>query len=103
MTRKVKDAAGRLKKRRERKGMWDEVNVSANKFDALKGMPDENAAEEEKDDWEDMEEVEDNSVVEKGLEVLPSMPGPTLVVADRTAPAPAESKAEATNEIDQIT
>ncbi|KIW64486.1 hypothetical protein PV04_09415 [Phialophora macrospora] len=95
MSRKVEDAAGRLKKRRERKGMWDEVNGSVNKFDKLKGLVDD-VGEEEKDDWEDMEEVDD------GADNLSGMADTQLLVVDRTTHAHAPALTE-DDEVDKIT
>ncbi|KIW33524.1 hypothetical protein, variant 2 [Cladophialophora immunda] len=78
--RKIEDASHRLKKRRERKGMWDEVN-GTNKFDRLKAaLGDE--ADQNEDEWEDMEETK-------------------LVVVDRTAPAPAAPLPPATTTLTQ--
>ncbi|KAJ9613531.1 hypothetical protein H2200_003473 [Cladophialophora chaetospira] len=87
MARKVEDSAGRLKKRRERKGMWDEVNGSVNKFDRLKGLGDE-AEGDEKDEWEDMEDVDERAVGVNDTENLPEIADTKLVVVDRTAHAP---------------
>jgi hypothetical protein len=95
MSRKVEDAAGRLKKRRERKGMWDEVNGSANKFDKLKGLVDD-VGEKDQDDWEDMEDVDD------GADNLPGIADTRLLVVDRTANVPAPTLAE-DDEVDKIT
>jgi hypothetical protein len=103
MKQKVQDIAGRLKKRRERKGMWEEVNGSANKFDKLRGLPGDEADGSEKDEWEDMEEVEDNSVPLNGVGELPGIADTKLVVVDRTAAAPGLTTTEDADEIDQIT
>jgi hypothetical protein len=79
LARKVEDAAGRLKKRRERKGMWDEVNGGTNKFAQLAALVDEPGGED-KNEWEDMEDVEDENLSAKS--------NAKLVVVDRTAQAP---------------
>ncbi|OCT45136.1 hypothetical protein CLCR_06332 [Cladophialophora carrionii] len=97
MSKKVEDAAGRLKKRRERKGMWDEVNGSVNKFEQLKSLGDE-VNEEEKDEWEDMEEVDESA------DNLPKAADTHLLTVDRTAHTlPAAPAAVEDDEIDKIT
>ncbi|EXJ55895.1 hypothetical protein A1O7_08826 [Cladophialophora yegresii CBS 114405] len=97
MSKKVEDAAGRLKKRRERKCMWDEVNGSVNKFEKLKTLGDE-VDEEEKDEWEDMEEVDERA------DNLPGTADTHLVVVDRTAHSLAAAPTAAEDdEVDKIT
>lgn len=93
MARKVEDSAGRLKKMRERKGMWDEVNGSVNKFDKLRSLGDM-ADGDEKDEWEDMEEVDEETQVAKNTEDLPGIANTRLVVVDRTAPSTTDGEAD---------
>lgn len=102
MARKVEDAAGKLKKRRERKGMWDEVNGSANKFDKLKDLVADEPDGGDKDEWEDMEEVDDGTADVKNVESLPADADTELVVVDRTAHPPVPETTHE-DEADQIT
>ena len=99
LARKVDDAAGRLKKRRERKGMWDEVNGGANKFVTLKNLGEGAVGEEE---WVD--EAMNQSEETAGFKAVdavnvPVMAETKLVVVDRTA-APSTA---AEDEVDKIT
>ena len=105
MNRKSADAAGRLKKIRERKGMWDEVNGSTNKFDKLKSLVAEEEDENEQDEWEDMEEVEDDKAPTKSSGSAPAAADTDLFVVDRTAmaPVPITTTTNPTDETDLIT
>jgi len=96
MARKVEGAAGRLKKRRERKGVWSEVNGGTNRFDKLKALGDD-ADHDQQDEWEDMEEVEDDAV-----EHLPADAGANLVVVDHISHVPQPPTTEE-DESDKIT
>ncbi|KIW33522.1 hypothetical protein, variant 1 [Cladophialophora immunda] len=97
--RKIEDASHRLKKRRERKGMWDEVN-GTNKFDRLKAaLGDE--ADQNEDEWEDMEEVSNDGGRVKDIGNLTTISKTKLVVVDRTAPAPAAPLPPATTTLTQ--
>ena len=107
MARKVDDAAGRLKKRRERKGMWEEVN-GTNKFDKLETLLiDEADLEEEDNGWEDedMDQEADSTAAVKPVMVenLPTIADTKLVVVDRTASVTAPSTADGEDEADKIT
>jgi len=104
MNKKVGDASTRLKKMRERRGMWDEVNVSS-RFDKLKTILGENMDEVVEDEWvdESMEEdadEKDHMKIVDGVKVPASAPLTKLVVVDRIASAPAT---DAGDEVDNIT
>jgi len=102
LAKKVDDAAGRLKKRRDRKGMWDEVNGSVNKFDMLKSLEVDEEKNENEGEWVDEEMDQDEEVAaSKPIEVenLPAMADTKLVVVDRTAATPTADE----DEVDKIT
>lgn len=101
MARKVEDAAGRLKNRRERKGMWDEVN-GTNKFDKLMPVGDEEN-EAQKGEWEDMEEVEDDTAPVTNTEGPQDVAETKLVVVDRTASVVVGAITEEDDDLDKIT
>ncbi|KIY03985.1 uncharacterized protein Z520_00677 [Fonsecaea multimorphosa CBS 102226] len=112
--RKIEDASQRLKKRRERKGMWEEVNGTNNKFVTLMAAIGDDAEQNgEEDGWEDednMEEVDIEGGRVKDIENSATTISKTkLVVVDRTAPAAAAPRAPTTatqeeeDEADKIT
>ena len=80
--------------------MWNEVN-GTNKFDSLKPLDD--VSENQRDEWEDMEEVEDDTVRRTGVQNLSVITDAKLVVVDQTAPAPSATTTEVEDEIDKIT
>ncbi|EXJ84031.1 hypothetical protein A1O3_04698 [Capronia epimyces CBS 606.96] len=105
LAKKVNDATVKLKKRRERKGVWDEVN-STTKFEQTRAILDEATDQPEGSEWEDevMEEVDivqqsDLKIIEGSF--LPSKtPASKLVVVDRTVSAHAT---DVEDEADKIT
>ncbi|EXJ63342.1 uncharacterized protein A1O5_11663 [Cladophialophora psammophila CBS 110553] len=82
--RKIEDASHRLRKRRERKGIWEEVN-GTDKFDKL------TAILGQQDGWvdEDMKEVKSDGGHVKDVENLHTVSETKLLVVDRTAPTAA--------------
>ncbi|KIW86231.1 hypothetical protein Z517_01626 [Fonsecaea pedrosoi CBS 271.37] len=108
--RKIEDASHRLKKRRERKGMWEEVN-GTNKFDKLRAaLGDDDANENDEDEWVDdnMEEVENEGGNVEILEKSTTISKAKLVVVDRTASSVTAATApntttEEEDEADKIT
>jgi hypothetical protein len=102
MARKVEDAKTRVKKRRERKGLWEEVN---NKFELLKSIEKDDSQEDEEGggEWVD-EDMADTEIIVKPIpiEKLPMIGETRMVVVDRTASAtPARAVEE--DHVDVIT
>ncbi|OAP62869.1 hypothetical protein AYL99_02096 [Fonsecaea erecta] len=109
--RKVEDASHRLKKRRERKGMWEDVNGTTNKFGTLMAALGDTADQNEEDGWEDeaMQESNTESGGVKHVENLTTFSKTKLVVVDRTASTAAAAPTSTTmtqeeeDEADKIT
>jgi len=86
LSKKADEATSKLKKRRDRKKLWDDVNTGATNFDKMKAILGEN----DEDEWihEEMDDgVPDVRMVE-GVQVPVTAPASKLVVVDRTASAP---------------
>ncbi|KAL2429645.1 hypothetical protein ABEF95_008609 [Exophiala dermatitidis] len=83
LAKKVNDASTRLKKRRERKGVWDEINggTKSEQMRAILGQDMDQADGD--DDWEDeaMEEVE--MVQESETKTVEGLAMPTTAVASK--------------------
>lgn len=99
LEKKKAGSQAKLKKRRERKAIWDEVNDASNeekrktpKFAVLADGDELNG------EWEDEKEEDGDANMEivHGLEVPVSAPTHTLTVVDRTASA-------AGSDVDEIT
>ncbi|KIW21567.1 hypothetical protein PV08_02147 [Exophiala spinifera] len=102
LSKKVDDAGSRLKKRRDRKKLWDDVNSSASNFDKMKAILGENADDAEDDGWvdEEMEDSMNDVKIVEGVRVPVSAPATKLVVVDGTASAPTT---DVEDEVDKIT
>jgi hypothetical protein len=104
--KKVDGATSRLKKRKDRAGIWEEINGNA-QFDKMKSVLAQTTDEKGGgDEWVDeaMEEVEDSSRVDtkivQGTQLPAIAAGTTLVVVDRTAPS---STTDMDDEVTKIT
>jgi hypothetical protein len=102
MARKVEEAKTRVKKRRERKGLWEEVN---NKFELLKSIEKDDSRDDEEGggEWID-EDMQDTDVIVGPIpiEKLRISGEAKMVVVDRTASATPARIAE-DDEVDVIT
>ncbi|KIX08744.1 uncharacterized protein Z518_03401 [Rhinocladiella mackenziei CBS 650.93] len=101
LAKKVDDASSRLRRRRERKSMWDEVNGTA-KFDKMKVILSDNTEQVDGDEWEDeaMEAVKSEAKVVEDVNVPTTAAATKLVVVDRTTSAPMTDEED---EADKIT
>lgn len=109
MSKKVDDASSRLKKRRERKKVWDEVNSGAAGFENMRAILGGNMDEADGgdgdgdgDEWEDEEMHEDHTdfKIVDGVKVPPTAPATKLVVVDRMASA---TNTDVDDEVEKIT
>lgn len=102
MAKKVNDASKRVKKRRERKGVWDEVN-GTNNFAQLNAMLDDDV-EKEGGEWveDDMEEVEEDKA---GIPhtARSNASDSNMVIVDRTVVASIPAMDDEIDEVDKIT
>ncbi|EXJ78868.1 hypothetical protein A1O1_09270 [Capronia coronata CBS 617.96] len=105
LAKKLNDASGKLKKIRERKGMWDEVNGTT-KLEQTREVLSAHVDRPEENEWED-EPMQEEEVFRKGqLKVVEGVIVPStapvnkLLVVDRTPSAPIS---DVEDEADKIT
>ena len=99
LSKRADEATSKLKKRRDRKKLWDDVNTGATNFDKMKAILGEN---DDGDEWvdEEMDDgVSDVRMVE-GVQVPITAPATKLIVVDRTASAPTTDMED---EVEKIT
>lgn len=107
LAKKVNDASTRLKKRRERKGVWDEIN-GGTKSEQMRAILGQDMDQPDGDDWEDeaMEEVEMGQESEtktvEGVAMSTTAVASKVTVVDQTTSASVPATAEE-DEADKIT